>query len=67
MTGTLADNGINIESVHQKWEDRTLPSDLFVLVDEAEESQVRRAFAQVVAAPGISAESRYFRILGGGP
>jgi homoserine dehydrogenase len=66
VTGTLADNGINIESVHQKWEDRTLPSDLFVLVDEAEESQVRRAFAQVVAAPGISAESRCFRILGGG-
>jgi len=68
VTGTLADNGINIESVHQKWEDRTLPSDLFVLVDEAEEGQLRKALAQVVAAPGISAESRYFRILdeGGG-
>ena len=50
--------------MHQKWEDRTLPSDLFVLVDEAEEAQVRRAFSRVVASPGISAESRYFRILG---
>jgi homoserine dehydrogenase len=67
VTGTLADNGINIESVHQKWEDRTLPSDLFVLVDEAEEAQLRRALAQVVASPGISAESRYFRILGSTP
>jgi homoserine dehydrogenase len=65
VTGTLADNGINIESVHQKWEDRTLPSDLFVLVDEAEEGQLRRALAEVAAAPGISAESRYFRILDG--
>jgi homoserine dehydrogenase len=64
VTGTLADNGINIESVHQKWEDRSLPSDLFVLVDEAEESQLRRALSLVVAGPGISAESRYFRILG---
>jgi homoserine dehydrogenase len=65
VTGTLADNGINIESVHQKWEDRTLPSDLFVLVDEAEEGQLRRALAEVAAAPGISAESRYFRIVDG--
>jgi homoserine dehydrogenase len=67
VTGTLADNGINIESVHQKWEDRTLPSDLFVLVDEAEEGQLQRALAQVAASPGISAESRYFRILGNNP
>ena len=66
VTGTLADNGINIESVHQKWEDRTLPSDLFVLVDEAEEGQLRTALARVSASPGISAESRYFRILDGG-
>jgi hypothetical protein len=51
--------------VHQKWEDRTLPSDLFVLVDEAEEGQLRRALAEVAAAPGISAESRYFRIIDG--
>jgi homoserine dehydrogenase len=67
VTGTLADNGINIESVHQKWEDRTLPSDLFVLVDEAEEGQLRKALSQVAASPGISAESRYFRILGTNP
>jgi len=66
VTGTLADNGINIESVHQKWEDRTLPSDLFVLVDEAEEAQLRKALSLVVAGPGISAESRYFRILDDG-
>lgn len=66
VTGTLADNGINIESVHQKWEDRTLPSDLFVLVDEAEEGQLRKALAGIIAAPGISAESRYFRILDDG-
>ena len=54
VTGTLADNGINIESVHQKWEDRTLPSDLFVLVDEAQESQARRgAGGHPLPPPGI--------------
>ncbi len=40
VTGICAENGINIESVHQKWEDKTKPSDLYVLVDEAEEAQV---------------------------
>ena len=44
VTGVCAETGINIESVHQKWEDKSKPSDLYVLVDEAEESQVRRAF-----------------------
>jgi homoserine dehydrogenase len=63
VTGTCADNGINIESVHQKWEDRSRPSDLFMLVDEAEEAQVRTAFGRLVSSPGISPESRYFRIL----
>jgi homoserine dehydrogenase len=69
VTGICADTGINIESVHQKWEDRTKPSDLYMLVDEAEESQVRAAFARIVASDGIQPESRYFRILaepGGG-
>ena len=28
VTTVCADNGINIESVHPKWEDRTKPSDL---------------------------------------
>ena len=63
VTRICADNGINIESVHQKWEDKSLPSDLYMLVDEAEESQVREAFATIVSADGIYPESRYFRIL----
>jgi len=66
VTGVCADNGINIESVHQKWEDRTKPSDLFVLVDEAEESQVRAAFARITSSNGIFAESSYFRMLATG-
>jgi len=65
VTGICAEDGINIESVHQKWEDKSLPSDLFVLVDEAEEAQVRRAFARIVASDGIFPQSRYFRVLSG--
>ncbi|MFH1572478.1 MAG: ACT domain-containing protein, partial [Acidobacteriota bacterium] len=63
VTGRLADNGINIESVHQKWEDRSLPSDLYILVDEAPEHQARKALEEVCACPGIRADSRYYRIL----
>ena len=63
VTGICAENGINIESVHQKWEDKTKPSDLFMLVDEAEEAQVRAAFAKIVSSDGIYPESRYFRVL----
>lgn len=65
VTGICAEDGINIESVHQKWEDKSLPSDLFVLVDEADEAQVRRAFSRIVSSDGISGESRYFRVLPG--
>jgi homoserine dehydrogenase len=65
VTGICAEEGINIESVHQKWEDRTKPSDLYVLVDEAEEAQVRRAFGKIAASDGISPESRYFRVVSG--
>ncbi len=63
VTRLLADNEINIESVQQKWLDRTQPSDLFVLVDPALESQARKAFAQIVEAPGIFRASRFFRAL----
>ena len=63
VTGRLADNGINIESVHQKWEDRRLPSDLYILVDEAPERQARKALQDVCACPGIDAASRLYRIL----
>jgi homoserine dehydrogenase len=63
VTSRLAENGINIESVHQKWEDRSLPSDLYVLVDEAEEAQAAKALAEVRAAPGISDRSCFYRIL----
>ena len=63
VTGLLAENGINIESVHQKWEDRSKPSDLYVLVDPAEEGMARKAFREVTASPGISAESRLYRII----
>jgi homoserine dehydrogenase len=66
VTGVCADNGINIESVHQKWEDKTKPSDLFVLVDEAEESQVRAAFARITSSNGIFPESSFFRVLATG-
>ncbi len=65
VTGICAEDGINIESVHQKWEDKSKPSDLYVLVDEAEEAQVRRAFTRIVAADGIFPDSKYFRVLGG--
>jgi homoserine dehydrogenase len=63
VTSRLADNGINIESVHQKWEDRSLPSDLYILVDEAPEARARQALAEVRAAPGIYGSSCYYRIL----
>jgi homoserine dehydrogenase len=63
VTGVCAETGINIESVHQKWEDKSKPSDLYVLVDEAEEAQVRRAFARITGSDGISPDSHYIRIL----
>jgi len=63
VTRICAENNINIESVHQKWEDKTKPSDLFMLVDEAEEAQVRAALAKIVSSDGIYPESRYFRVL----
>ena len=63
VTGGLADNAINIESVHQKWEDRSRPSDLYILVDEAEERQARKALDDIRRADGIHAESRYYRVL----
>ncbi|HTZ50904.1 MAG TPA: homoserine dehydrogenase [Spirochaetia bacterium] len=66
VTGICAETGINIESVHQKWEDKSLPSDLYMLIDEAEESQVRRAFSRITGSDGISPGSHYFRILGDG-
>ena len=63
MTGGLADNDINIESVHQKWEDRKRPSDLYILVDEAEERQAAAALQRIRSAAGIHPESRYYRVL----
>jgi homoserine dehydrogenase len=63
VTGCLADNGINIESVHQKWEDRSKPSDLYILVDEARQEQAEKALHEVCAASGISEQSRFYRIL----
>jgi uncharacterized protein with ACT and thioredoxin-like domain len=63
VTGGLADNAINIESVHQKWEDRSKPSDLYILVDEAEEGQARKALDEIRRADGIYPESRYYRVL----
>ena len=63
VTGVCAETGINIESVHQKWEDKSKPSDLYVMVDEAEEAQVRRAFARITGSDGIFPGSHYFRIL----
>jgi homoserine dehydrogenase len=69
VTRICAENAINIESVHQKWEDKTKPSDLYMLVDEAEEAQVRAALKKIVSSDGIFPESRYFRVLampGGG-
>jgi homoserine dehydrogenase len=63
VTGCLAENGINIESVHQKWEDPSKPSDLYVLVDEAREEQARKALREVSSQSGISEQSRFYRIL----
>jgi homoserine dehydrogenase len=71
VTGVCAETGINIESVHQKWVDKSQPSDLYMLIDEAEESQVRKAFSRITGTDGIFPGSHYFRILGqpssGGP
>jgi predicted amino acid-binding ACT domain protein len=63
VTGCLAENGINIESVHQKWEDPSKLSDLYVLVDEAREEQARKAVRDATAESGISEQSRFYRIL----
>ena len=63
VTGCLAENGINIESVHQKWEDRSKPSDLYILVDEAPAKQARKALQEVCARPGIFPNSCFYRIL----
>jgi homoserine dehydrogenase len=65
VTGLLASSGMNIESVHQKWIDRSLPSDLYVLVDPAKEAMARGALDRIVAAEGIYPESRFYRILAG--
>jgi len=65
VTGLLADNGINIESVHQKWKDKSKPSDLYILVDPAEEERARKALREIAAASGISEESRFYRIIHG--
>ena len=63
VTGLLADHGVNIESVHQKWEDRTQPSDLYVLVDPVAEQRAVAALKAIREAPGIAPASRYYRIL----
>jgi len=63
VTSVCAETGINIESVHQKWEDKSKPSDLYVLVDEANEAQVHRAFGRITGAEGIFPESHFFRVL----
>ena len=63
VTGLLAEHGINIESVHQKWEDPEQPSDLYVLVDPVAEQRARAALSAIRAAPGIFPESRFYRIL----
>ena len=65
VTGLLAEHQINIESVHQKWEDPHQSSDLYVLVDPVEEGRARAALAAITAAPGIFPESRFYRILDG--
>ena len=65
VTGLLAKHEINIESVHQKWEDPRQSSDLYVLVDPVDEGRARAALAAITAAPGIFPESRFYRILDG--
>ena len=67
VTGLLAEHGINIESVHQKWEDPEQPSDLYVLVDPVAEQRARVALDAIRTAPGIFSESRFYRILPNGP
>ena len=63
VTGLLAEHEINIESVHQKWEDPEQPSDLYVLVDPVSEQRARAALAAIRTSPGIFPESRFYRIL----
>ena len=63
VTGCLAESGINIESVHQKWEDPSKPSDLYVLVDVAREEQARKALSEACSESGIFEQSRFYRIL----
>ena len=63
VTSLLADHEINIESVHQKWEDPQQPSDLYVLVDPVAEQRARAALAAIRASRGIFPESRFYRIL----
>ena len=63
VTSLLAEHEINIESVHQKWEDPEQPSDLYVLVDPVAERRARAALAAIRTAPGIFPESRFYRIL----
>ncbi len=63
VTGLLADNNINIESVHQKWEDPRQPSDLYIMVDRAKESNINKAYKEIVNSEGIYNDSRFFRIL----
>ncbi|MBN1835109.1 MAG: ACT domain-containing protein, partial [Spirochaetales bacterium] len=63
VTGGLAEQSINIESVHQQWKDRSKPSDLYILVDEAEETQAQQALERLRKADGIYPESRYYRVL----
>ena len=63
VTGLLAEHEINIESVHQKWEEPEQPSDLYVLVDPVSERRARAALAAIRKSPGIYPESRFYRIL----
>ncbi len=63
VTGLLASNNINIESVHQKWEDPSEPSDLYIMVDKARESNINKAYGEIVASDGIYESSKFFRIL----
>lgn len=63
VTGLLAEHGINIESVHQNWEDQLQASDLYVLVDPVREDRAQSALAAVRAAKGIFPESRFYRII----
>ncbi len=63
VTGLLASNNINIESVHQKWEDPSEPSDLYIMVDKARECDINKAYGEIVGSDGIYESSKFFRIL----